>query len=122
VIRVVVDGREFPFPEPPFTYREDGLFRRLTGGGMADMNERSAYDPAVVLAFGVIAARRAGVMVDEDALLDKPIGTVQAVGDEDAAEGDAGPPAEGAGNGAAPSTPATAEIPNAGPAAGGIPG
>lgn len=75
----------------PFTAREVHIFKRIGGilpGDFEDAARRGDVD--LVIALAVIALRRKGEQVNEDALWDSELGRIELVGEDD--EADAVPP------------------------------
>lgn len=89
-VTIDVQGRVYDFPQAPYTFRESKLVKSITGYSIAGIDPRTAMgDTDLLLAFAVLAKRRAGETFDEDALLDLEISAVRYIVEED----DPGPPA-----------------------------
>ena len=90
-MKVKVDGREYPF-NGELTGREVSTIKRISGIRLAELDDAiSAGDYDVYVAFAVIAMGRAGVLVSEDDLLDRPASAIEFIVEE---EDEADPPVE----------------------------
>jgi hypothetical protein len=75
--------RKYPVPES-FTYRELQTIKTVTGLRPAELEDAlSSGDPDIVIALGIICAKRAGHTITEDDLLDLEVGGITIEGDED---------------------------------------
>lgn len=92
-MKITIDGRTYPFPAvDTLTFREGALLQRMAGRGMAEIGAAAeAGDTNVIAALAIIAMRRSGQTVEEDFILDLPIGKVL-VDTEDQEASNGGPP------------------------------
>lgn len=86
--RMVIGGADYPVPDE-FTYRELGIIKRIAGVRAGElMAALIAGDTDIVVALAIIVMRRAGKRVDEDALLDGELGSIELHSDDEGDEND----------------------------------
>jgi hypothetical protein len=90
--KIRIDGSEYELPET-FTFREMGMVKRVTGLRAGEIYDAFASgDTDAIMAFALVAMKRADPATPESVLLDKDIGVVEFVADEPKAA-DVDPPA-----------------------------
>lgn len=94
-LTIVLNGREYPFPEPPYTFRESNLVKRIAGYAITQIRPETALgDTDLLVAYAIMARRRAGETFTDDEMLDLPLDGI-----EFRVEADPGPPAVTPANG-----------------------
>lgn len=85
-VTIEVQGRSYEMPKAPYTYRESKLVKSVCGYSIAGINPETALgDTDLLVAFAILAKRRAGEQFSEDALFDLELDAIKYVvegGDE----------------------------------------
>ena len=120
MITISLNGRDYPFPNPPYTFRESNLVKRIAGYAITQIKAETALgDSDLLVAYAILARRRAGDTFADDEMLDLPMDRIGFRVEDDAVPPAATPAsapgsseaAGAAGNAPSPTTPATTGSP-----------